>query len=195
MDSTVVPRELLEAHRRPFTVDEYHRMIDAGVFHEDDHSELLHGVLVARSPQGGPHARVIQRLNGLLVRGLGEAYDVRVQLPLTLRADDSEPEPDFSVVRHGDFGHGNDHPATALLVVEISRSSLRFDRNVKAPLYARAGVRELWIVDVNGRQIEVLREPDPTSATWRVQQIVGLEEELSLAAIPSLRFGVRDLLG
>lgn len=195
MSPAAVPKELLEAPRRQFTVDEYHRMIDAGLFDEDDHSELLHGVLIARSPQGGPHARVIQRLTRLLVRGLGEDYDVRVQLPLTLRRDESEPEPDFSVVPHGDFGRGNDHPATALLVVEVSRSSLRFDRTVKAPIYARAGVREIWIVDVNGRQVEVMRQPDLTAGTWAVQRTVGIDGELSVEAVPALRFAVRDLLG
>src|SRR4051794_9838863 len=123
MDAAV---DLLKERLRPVTVAEYHQMIDAGVFREGEHLELIHGLIVARSPQSGPHARIIQRLTGMLVRGLGETYDVRVQLPLTL--EDSEPEPDFSIVRQGEGGCGSDHPSTALLVIEVGRSTLRLDR-------------------------------------------------------------------
>lgn len=191
--ATTAAHELLQTHQRRLTIEEYHRMIDAGIFDEDDHSELLHGVLVARSPQGGPHARIIQRLTGLFVRGLGEAYDVRVQLPLTLK-DDSEPEPDFSIVPHGEVGEGANHPDTALLIIEVSRLSLRFDRTVKAPLYARSGVPELWLIDVNGRKVEVLREPDAETGKYRVKRTVGPDDTLSPGAFPNLRVSGRDLL-
>lgn len=184
---------MLREHQRPLTIDEYHRMVDAGVFDEDDHLELLHGILVSRSPQSGPHARIIQRLTGILVRGLGETYDVRVQLPLTL-TDDSEPEPDFSIVPHGEEGEGSNHPRTALLVIEVSRTSLRFDRAVKAPLYARAGVPEVWLIDVNGRRVEVLRNPDPTTGSYRVALTVGPDDPLSPASLPGPELTGRDLL-
>jgi Uma2 family endonuclease len=192
MDSGV-PIDLLKELQQPLTTDQYHRMIDAGILGEDDKVELVHGMLIARAPQGGPHARIIQRLNGILVRGLGEAYDVRVQLPLTLKPT-SEPEPDFSIVAHGEEGSGSDHPSTALLVIEVSRSSLRWDRKVKAPLYARAGIPELWLIDVNGRRIEVMREPDSSAGVYRVSFVVGPDDPLSPGALPGLRLTGRDLL-
>ncbi len=185
--------DLLKLHQRPIMVDEYHQMIDAGVFAEDEHLELLHGILTVRSPQSGPHARIIQRLTGFLVRNLGEGFDVRVQLPLTL-GDDSEPEPDFSIVPHGEEGQGPNHPEHALLVIEIARTSLRFDRRVKAPLYARAGIPEYWLIDVNGRQIEVMRDPDPSARRYRSHTMVGPDEPLTPVSLPPLSLRGRDLL-
>ena len=183
---------LLMERQRQLTVDEYHRMIDAGILTEDDRVELIHGVLVARSPQKGPHARIIQRATGLLVRALGEAFDVRVQLPLTL--SDSEPEPDFAVVPHGDEGAGDWHPRTALLVIEVARSSERYDRLVKAPLYAQAGVPEYWIVDLNARQIHVMRTPDPTTGEYHAVTHARPGDVLAPTAFPNVRFEVADLL-
>ncbi|MGA9520028.1 MAG: Uma2 family endonuclease [Myxococcaceae bacterium] len=185
--------DLLKDRQRPLMVDEYHRMIEAGVFAEDEHLELLHGILTVRSPQSGPHARIIQRLNGILVRRLGEGFDVRVQLPLTL-GDDSEPEPDFSIVPHGEEGHGANHPAHALLVIEIARTSLHFDRVVKAPLYARAEIPEYWLIDVNGRQIEVMRDPDASARQYRSHAIIGPDEPLTPISLPPLSLHGRDLL-
>lgn len=186
--------ELVRERQQPLTVDQYHQMIEAGILGEDDRIELVHGILIARAPQGGAHARIIQRLTGLLVRGVGEAYDVRVQLPLTLRGDQSEPEPDFAIVRAGDSGGGGDHPAAPLLVIEVSRSSLRFDRLVKGRLYARAGITEYWIVDVNGRQIEVMRDPDPAAGAYRDLSVVGPEDALSPVALPGPKLTGRQLL-
>jgi Uma2 family endonuclease len=192
----MVPPDLMEQlkeRQRRLTTNEYHLMIDAGVFDEDDHSELLHGILVARSAQGGPHARVIQRLTGLLVRGVGEAYDVRVQLPLTL-GDDSEPEPDFAVVPRDDDHPGSEHPRTARLVIEVSRTSFHFDRTVKAPLYARAGVPEYWLVDLSARRVVVLRDPDRDTGEYRVEAVVGPDGALAPVALDGPRIRGRDLL-
>ncbi len=184
--------DLLVERQRRITVDEYHRMIEAGILDEDDNVELIRGVLVAHSPQKGPHARIIQRLTGLLVRALGEAWDVRVQLPLTLT--DSEPEPDFAIVPHGDEGEGDEHPKSAILVIEVARSSARFDRLVKAPLYAQAGVPEYWVIDLNARQIHVMRDPDSSLGQYRAVSQASPEDLLSPAAFPEARIKVRDLL-
>jgi len=127
---------------RPISVDEYHRMIDAGILDEDEKVQLIDGMLVAMTPQGRPHAFVIQELTRLLVRALGDDFKVLTQLPLTL-GNDSEPEPDLTVVRAQDAASRTHHPATAALVIEVSGDSLRFDRRTKAALYARAAGAKL----------------------------------------------------
>src|SRR5262245_36998247 len=101
---------------RPITRAEYDRMIDLGIFDEDERIELLHGMLVAMSPQGQRHAYVIRVLTELLVPALLGRAQVRIQLPLAA-SDDSEPEPDVSVVPVGDYL--DDHPQGAHLVVEV----------------------------------------------------------------------------
>jgi Uma2 family endonuclease len=109
--------------QRPITVDEYHRMIGAGILGEDEHVQLLAGTVVAMTPQGRPHARVVQRLTRLFVRAVGDDLEVLTQLPLTL-LDDSEPEPDLAVVKAEDAQSGEHHPRTAVLVIEVAGESL-----------------------------------------------------------------------
>lgn len=179
-----------ESHRR-LTVRDYHLMIDAGVFDEDDHIELLEGVLVDMTPQSGPHAWAIQVLTGLLVRAVGVEFDVRVQLPLTV-SETSEPEPDFAVVRAGE--RSGEHPRTALLVVEISRGSLKRDRAVKVPLYARANVPEYWIVNLDKGEIEVFVDPDAASGRYRRARTVRREDQVTSETLPAVTIAVAALL-
>src|SRR4030042_1497589 len=125
------------ARQRRITVDEYHRMVEARILGEDEHVQLLDGMLVAMTPQGRAHARVIQRLTRLLVRAPGDDLEVLPQLPLTLPGD-SEPEPDLAVVRAEDAQSGEHHPRRALLVIEVAGDSLRLDRGAEAARYPRA---------------------------------------------------------
>ena len=182
----------LQGRQRRITVDEYHRMIAAGILGEDEHVQLIAGTLVAMTPQGGPYARVIQRLNRLLVRAVGDDLVVRPQLPLTL-VDDSEPEPDLAVVRARDAESGERHPRTALLVVEVAGESLPLDRQAKAVLYARAGIPEYWIVNLGEATVEVRREPDPASGTYRTRTVARGGETLIAGTAPGLAVAVADL--
>lgn len=182
----------LQGRQRRITVDEYHRMIAAGILGEDEHVQLIAGTLVAMTPQGGPHARVIQRLNRLLVRAVGDELVVRPQLPLTL-VDDSEPEPDLAVVRAQDAESGERHPRTALFVVEVAGESLPLDRQAKAVLYARAGIPEYWIVNLGESTVEVRREPDPASGTYRTRTVARGGETLIAGTVPGLAVAVADL--
>ncbi len=183
--------DVLERQRR-ITVDEYHRMIEARILGEDEHVQLLSGTLVAMTPQGRPHARVVQRLNRLLVRAVGEDLEVLTQLPLTL-LDDSEPEPDLAVVRAEDAQSGEHHPRMAVLVIEVAGDSLRLDRQSKAVLYARAGIPEYWIANLAEASVEVHREPDPTTGSYRVRTVVRSGETLAPAALPDLGTDVAAL--
>jgi Uma2 family endonuclease len=183
--------DVLERQRR-ITVGEYHRMIEAGILGENEHVQLLSGTLVAMTPQGRPHARVVQRLNRLLVRAIGDDLEVLTQLPLTL-LDESEPEPDLAVVRAEDAQSGEHHPRTALLVVEVAGDSLRLDRQSKAALYAQAGIPEYWIANLAEATVEVHREPDPATGSYRARAVVPSGETLVAAAVRGLVIDVGAL--
>jgi Uma2 family endonuclease len=144
---------LLPERPRPLKRAEYERLVAAGVF-DDERVELLHGVLVDRSPNDPGHASPIDRLNALLTPALSSRALVRIQAPI-LAHDDSEPEPDVAVVPLADYRE--EHPGVALLVVEVALSSLNKDRHVKGPLYAASGFREYWIVNVTEKTVEVHR--------------------------------------
>ena len=109
--------------QRRIRTDEYHRMISAGILSEDEHLELLSGLIVKMTPQGVPHAAVIQRLTRLLICSLGEELGVRPQLPLTV-SEDSEPEPDLAIVSEAVSTSDEGHPKSAALVIEVARDSL-----------------------------------------------------------------------
>jgi Uma2 family endonuclease len=183
---------LLESPRL-LSVDEYHRMIAAGILDEDERLELLEGVIVAMAPQSPAHAYCIQWLTRFLVRRLGEAYGVRPQLPLTL-GERNEPEPDLTVVR-ADSASKDHHPGTAVLAIEVSGDSLRKDRRVKAAVYARFGIAEYWIVNVEARVVEVLSDPDAGDGAYRRTRIVTTSETLTSEALPELSFPVAELFG
>lgn len=173
-----------EALRR-FTVAEYHRMIEVGLLYEDDPVELISGVLVTGAPPGPLQAFIIQRLNKLLVLGVGEQLRVRPRLPLTLR-EDSEPEPTFAVVLADRPVEGTSHPSHALLAIEVTVGESRMEREVKGPLYASANIPEYWIVNVGQRCIEMYRDPDPAEARYTWLQTYRDDEPISPLDLPGL---------
>jgi Uma2 family endonuclease len=140
---------------RSLTRAEYHQMIALGLF-EDERVELIRGVLVKMSPQLAPHAWTVQRLTELLVPLMQGRYTVRFQAPLAL-SDDTEPEPDAAVVPFGKYSA--EHPRTAVLVIEVSDTSLRKDRR-KAAMYASPGIPEYWIVNLDARTVELYTSPE-----------------------------------
>jgi Uma2 family endonuclease len=176
---------------RRFTVDEYHRLIQAGILDEDEHVELLEGVIAKMSPQGVPHSRCIRRLNRLLARILGNEYELFVQLPLTI-GDRNEPEPDLAVVRSEDVPVDR-HPSTAVLVIEIAGQSLQRDPKVKAKVYSQAMIAEYWIVNVESEAVEVFTDPDPAQGAYRRVRTVSRSETLASEALPQVSLTVADL--
>ena len=174
---------------RPLKRAEYDRLVALGCF-DDEKIELLNGMLVAVSPQGAGHAYVTTKLTALLIRALGERAIVQCQAPLGAW-DDSEPEPDLAVVPNRDYSH--DHPASALLVIEVAQSSLDKDRLVKATLYARAGVPEYWIVNLPERVVEVHRDPRPDGGYASVT-IHGADQTIHPAAFPDVAVAIAEVL-
>ncbi|MGI8683865.1 MAG: Uma2 family endonuclease [Acidimicrobiales bacterium] len=147
-----------KAHR--FTVDEYYRMADAGIFNEDSRVELLRGEIVGMAAIGSHHAACVAGLTQLFGRRLGDRAFVWAQNPV--RLDDlSEPEPDIALLRpRGDnYAGGHPTPNDVLLLVEVGDTSATWDRDHKLPLYADAGVAEVWLVDLPSGSVEVCRLP------------------------------------
>jgi Uma2 family endonuclease len=143
-----------------WTLEEFYRMAEQGLF-RNQRAELIGGKIVVMSPQNWPHASAVDHDHEVLKSRFGPGFWVRMQLPLTFRA--SAPEPDISVVR-GRRDDYSDHPTTALLLVEISDTTLAFDQGEKASLYAAAQIEDYWIVDLNNRRLEVRRRPIPDAA-------------------------------
>ncbi len=151
---------------------EYHRLADAEIVGADEHIELIGGHMIVKEPQHRPHVIAIQLTSRALRLAFGPGWEVQVQAPIGL-GDDSEPEPDVSVVA-GDPRDYADHPETAALVVEVSASRLGFDRRHKGSLYARARIAEYWIVNVRARRLEVFHDPVPDAAApfgWRYGRV------------------------
>jgi len=148
--------------KRRFTVDEYHLMAQAGILSEDDRVELIRGEVVEMTPIGRRHAGAVDRLNQLFTSALGERVIVRVQNPVPVSAD-SEPQPDLALLRLSpDFYVETPlGPEEVLLVIEVADTSAPSDRAVKVPLYAEAGIREVWLVDLAAGRVEVYRGPGP----------------------------------
>lgn len=146
--------------RRHFNVSEFYRMAEAGIFLEDDRVELVRGEIVEMSPIGSRHAACVGRLTELFSRQSRQKFIVWVQNPIRLD-ESSEPEPDVVLLnRRSDFYAGG-HPAPedVLLVVEVADTSAEYDRTVKTPLYAQAGIPEVWLVDLTEDAVEVYAEP------------------------------------
>ncbi|HEX4598467.1 MAG TPA: Uma2 family endonuclease [Burkholderiaceae bacterium] len=150
------------ALRWRLTVDDYHRMGDAGIFHEDDRVELVDGELFRMASIGTPHAAIVIRLNswfGDLAHG---RFLVSSQNPIRLSRYD-EPQPDLMLLRPRADGYFSSLPAPddVMLLIEVADSSLEWDRDVKIPMYGRRGVIESWLVDLEHRTVTVYRDPSP----------------------------------
>ena len=176
-----------------FTVEAYEAMAERGIFQPDDRVELLAGEIVEMSPIGTRHAATVNRLTRLFIAALGDRAMVAIQNPVALPPY-SEPEPDVAIVRGCDRDYLNAHPRPAdiLLLIEVADSSLLIDRNVKVPIYAQAGVPELWIVDLTNYRIEVYCLP--SNGRYTTMRTAHRGETLTPSQLPEWTFQVHDLL-
>lgn len=181
----------VEPRDRRFTVDEYHRMAEAGIIGPDERVELIDGRIVAMNPIGSPHAWCVKRVNRAFAR-LGDRVMLSIQDPLRLD-DNGEPEPDVAVLRPDAPEDRHPGPGDVLLVVEVADTSLAYDRGTKAPLYVRHGIPELWIVDLGGERVEVHREPSPSG--YRLVRALGRGQRASPLFAPDLVVEVDAILG
>lgn len=179
---------------RRFTVGEYHRMAEAGILGEDDRVELLGGELVEMTPIGTRHLACVVALNHLLVEASEGRWFVSVQNPVRLGERD-EPEPDLSLLgrRPSPEAPAPPGPEDVLAVIEVSDTTLSYDKNVKLPLYARSGVPEAWIVDLAGRRIKVHSDPGPDG--YRASRSFGPGESIVSQAVEGAPLPVDEVLG
>lgn len=147
-----------------FSVASYQRMIASGALTSEDKVELLENYVVLKMPHNPPHDSTIQRMLRPLLRALPDGWDLRVQSAISL--SDSEPEPDFAVVRGSSADYENRHPVAADvgLLIEVADTSLARDRHDKGRIYANADIQNYWVVNLIDRQIEVYCQPSPTAA-------------------------------
>jgi Uma2 family endonuclease len=179
--------------RRLLTVDEYHRMGEAGILTDNDRVELIEGELVAMAPIGSRHVGASNALTRLLVLAVGDRGVVSVQNPVRL-TQHSEPQPDFAVLRPGnDYRTTLPGPKDTLLVVEVASSSLDYDRTVKLPLYARSGIPEAWIVNLAAGEVEIYRSPVGDKYSFMTR--VGRTDAITITALPDVRVPVADIVG
>jgi Uma2 family endonuclease len=177
---------------------EYERLIDLGAFGPDDRLELLGGQLVVREPQGRLHSTGIRLVARALRAAFGPSWNVDAQLPVSLD-EESEPEPDVTVVAGGPRDYVVSHPTRPVLVVEVALSSLTLDRGEKAGLYARAGLADYWIVNLVDEMVEVYRVPEPNLGSpygWRYASVATLRggDRVSPLSAPNADIPVADLL-
>jgi Uma2 family endonuclease len=179
--------------RHQFTVDEYYRMGAAGIISEDDRVELIEGEILEMTPISSRHAGAVNRLNRLLSQQAGECGLVSVQNPVRL-GERSEPQPDLALLRPSEDCYAASHPEPkdVLLIIEVAETSADYDREVKVPLYARAGIPEVWVVDLTERRVEVYRGPGPHGYD-RVHRIRS-GESVSPEALPHIRLAASDIL-
>jgi len=180
--------------RYKFSVEDYYRMGAAGVFEGKGRVELVDGDVIAMSPMGSRHAACVHSIDKLLTVALRHQADVRAQLPLRL-GDRSEPEPDLAIVRPRADHYRDAHPgpADALLLVEVMETSAAFDRGFKLGLYARAGVPEVWLVDLSGEVVEVHRRP--INGVYAESRVAARGESVTPGDFPDVAVGVDEILG
>jgi Uma2 family endonuclease len=171
------------------TCAEFHRLGDLGAF-EGRRAMLINGAMLEQGPMNPPHAITLALVEEAIRTAFGTLWWTRQQLPLIL-GQDTDPEPDIAVVpgRPRDYSA---HPTTADLVIEVADTSLNFDTNDKRLLYAKAGIRDYWVVDINGRLLRIYR--DPQGGDYTIQQALGPTDAISPLAAPVSVVKVVDLL-
>jgi Uma2 family endonuclease len=185
----------VELNRRLFTVHDYYRMAEAGILHDDDRVELIEGEIIQMPPIGSLHASVVDRFTALIYsQSQPQLVHVRVQNPVRLD-DRSEPVPDLALLRPQADRYRSAHPTPrdVLLLVEVSDTTLAYDRDIKLPLYATAGVPEVWIANIAAQQIEIYR--DPAECEYRSRTEARTGEVVSPLLVPELALPISEVLG
>ncbi len=183
---------------RRWTRKEYHRLIELGILHEDEPIELLGGQLVVSEPKSSLHSTAVRLAAEALRRAFGAGWLVNTQDPIAAD-DESEPEPDVAVVVGSIRDYRDEHPANAVLLLEVALSSLAFDRRHKGSLYARAGIADYWIVNLVDRIVEVRRRPapEPTADFGAAYQDIVIAQPATMLtplAKPGAQIAIDDLL-
>lgn len=184
--------EVFTPARYKLSIEDYHKLGEAGILNEDSRVELIEGELIEMAPIGGTHLWVVNNLNDLLHKTVGNRAAVSVQNPVSLPPD-SEPQPDLSLVKRKTRGSRSTlpTPANTFLIIEVADTTLKYDRGTKLLLYAQAGVVECWIVNIDAQCVEVYREP--AAEGYVAKQVVKSGEQVAPAAFPDALIDVADI--
>lgn len=191
MVATKTRAEVEPVSQRLWTCEEYERMGDVGLIGPEERTELIEGVIYRMAAQKSRGAVAIGLVQEALQRAFGAGVHTRIQLPMLL-GERSEPEPDVAVVSGSPRDYLPRHPSMAFLVVEVSDTTLAFDRGIKSALYARAAIPEYWIVNVVRGQLEVHRDPGPDG--YRLRMVLKRGDSVSPLARPHSSIPIADLL-
>jgi len=175
-----------------FTVKDFHKLAETGILQETNKIELITGELINMSPIGSAHAGTVDKIVALLVRKINDKAIVRCQNPIILD-DYSEPEPDIALVKFSKNFYTDNHPLPqdVLLVIEIADTSIRYDREIKIPLYAKADIPEVWLIDLNQKQLEIYTQPYEQS--YRTIHLPHLTEKITAQLLPEVELSVSEL--
>jgi Uma2 family endonuclease len=178
--------------RHRISVQHYYRMAEVGLFAPDERVELIDGEIVDMPPMGTRHAAKLLQLSDILAAAIGDRGMVRAQLPLRL-GEDSEPQPDILVVvpRADYYEHQHPTAADTLLAIELSDSTLRFDRDIKAPLYAQHGVPEVWVLDLRANRLIRFRRSAADGELIVTEGHLGM---ITLDALPGITVNLEPLV-
>lgn len=192
MRSDLISQPYPQPRRLRFSVDDFYRMIEMGMIDEYEKSEIIDGEMVPKMTIGDRHAVAVNRLNRSLAKLLPESVLLSVQNPLRV-TDFDEPEPDIVLADLNKFdGNRHPRPSETFLVIEVSDSSLKQDREVKLPLYAEAGIAEVWIVNLRDNVIEV--HQNPNLGMYQQVKIFKAGEQVKSAVLPQLVLEVDSII-
>ncbi|MEM9720948.1 MAG: Uma2 family endonuclease [Bacteroidota bacterium] len=179
--------------KRLFSRKEYYQMAETGILTCTDKTELIRGEILIKSPSGAYHSSRIRKIDRLFSQYVGDKAQTSVQSPVRLN-DLSEPEPDFALLhfREDDYPHAHPGPEDILLLIEVSHSTYSFDKQVKIPLYAQAGIPEVWILNLNTDQVEVFKRP--VKGVYQEESVLQPGQEIGFEAL-GCTIAVGDLVG
>jgi Uma2 family endonuclease len=187
-------QDSFQLERKRFTVKEFHRMVETGILEEGSPYELLNGEIIHMATIGSKHAAKVNRISAHLNKILEQVHIVAVQNPIELGAF-SQPEPDIAILRWQDDFYESGHPTAQdiYLLIEVSDTTLDYDRTTKLPIYAEAGIAEYWIVNLPDNQIEVYR--NPSGNAYQSIQTFTKDQNLTIELLPEITIAVNDILG
>ena len=178
---------------RKFSVEEYYRMAEVGILHPDERVELIDGAIIVMAPMGNPHATAVRRLERVWHNAAGNAVTVSGQCPIRL-GEYADLEPDVAILRYREDDYYGKPPSAedVLLAIEVSDSTLDYDRGTKADIYARFDVPETWIMNLPGDCIEGFSEPGLDG--YAKHTVYRRGDKISPVSLPDVEFAVDDLL-
>ena len=177
---------------RKFNVNEYHKMAETGILTPEDRVELIKGEILAMSPIGRKHAATVKRLNNFLTYQLQNLAIISVQDPIQLN-NLSEPQPDVVLLKPcSDFYESKiPEPEDIYLLIEVADSTIKYDQEVKLPLYAQSNISEVWIADLNNKTLEVYRQPQDKTYLEQQKNV----KSISPLAFPQITLTINDIFG